>query len=100
MTEEYMTACFSLGVRVAEHVHGIRRTGNDKSSDEMFETLKSVADGGLTLLNTPEEIKASLPTPPAGFKLTIDEATFREMIRNGRELDRTVAQILRKTLPQ
>ena len=98
MTEEHMKVCFTLGLRVAEHVHGIGRTGDDKKHDAIFEALKEVAKGDLTLLNTPEEIIASLPTPPAGIKLNIDDAMFREMIRNGRESDKVAAQMLLKIL--
>jgi hypothetical protein len=99
MNEEHLKVCFTLGIRIAEHVHGICRTGDDKKHDEIFKVLKAVANGDLTLLSTPEEIKASLPTPPAGIKVKFDDAMFREMIRNGRESDKIAAQMLLKILP-
>ena len=56
---------FTLGLLVAEHVHGLRRPGGDDTARRRFEaTLEAVARGDLTLLDTPEEMLAHQPVPP------------------------------------
>ena len=55
---------FSLGLKVAEHVHGFDRKRNQAITDAMFKVLDQVAKGEITLLDTPEETIASLPAPP------------------------------------
>jgi hypothetical protein len=47
-----LEACFSMGLRIAEHVHGVRRKGDDGKHNKMFEALHEIADGELTLLGT------------------------------------------------
>jgi hypothetical protein len=50
---------FLLGVMTAEHVHGVSR--NMQLANEIYRVLEDVADGNLTLHNTPEETSANLP---------------------------------------
>jgi hypothetical protein len=59
-----LQVAFFLGVMTAEHIHGIRRKGNQDLVDEIFRIVEKVANGDLTLLSTPEEIVANLPAPP------------------------------------
>lgn len=92
--ENDVASCFSLGIKVAEYVHGVRRKGGDGKHDEMFDVIKSVADGDLTLLGTPEELLASFPTPPEGIKLNVDHPVFREWVRNSRDAERKAAQLI------
>ncbi len=80
MDSEVIKAFFSLGLKVAEHVHGVRRDGDDPKTDAIFETLKSIASGDLSLLDTPEEMIAKLPTPPLGLKPKFGPE-FYEMMR-------------------
>jgi hypothetical protein len=58
-------AAFVLGVMAAEYVHGIRRKGDQVLTDAIFDTLRGVATGDMTLINTPEETNATLPGSPA-----------------------------------
>ena len=98
MDPELVKAIFSFGLKVGEHVHGIKRAGDDKSNDQICETVRAVADGNLTLLGTPEEMIASLPTPPPGIELNVKSAFF-EMIRVSRENERIAAKMVASALP-
>lgn len=98
MTEEHMATSFFLGIKVAEHVHKIRRTLEDKMHDKIFETLQAIAEGELTLMNTPEEEIAGLPEPSPNIKDALEQH-LREMIRIGRQNERIVAEILVKNVP-
>lgn len=99
MDAELAANTFVLGIMVAEHAHGIRRTGDDGKTDAIYETLRLVANGDLTLLNTPEELIASLPTPPGGIELKIGPE-FYELLRQSRENQKRTAQIVANALPQ
>jgi hypothetical protein len=43
----------------------------DPSEDAIFDTRKAVADGSLTLIDTPEEAVAKLPDPSCHLSGTI-----------------------------
>lgn len=91
---------FVFGVKVAEHIHGIRRTGeNLDKTDEIFDTVRAIVSGDLTLLPTPEEAFAALPKPPEPFRLKM-EAEFYEMMRNSRDNEKLVAEMVAETLPK
>jgi hypothetical protein len=98
MDPELVQTCFFLGVIVAEHVHRIRRMPKDPTEDAIFDTLKAVADGSLTLIDTPEEAVAELPEPPPQFAPHL-VPLFRAMMRNGRENQRIAAQAILAALP-
>jgi hypothetical protein len=99
MDQDALVISFRLGIKVAEYVHGTSRKGDDKKTDAIFSALRAVADGELTLLDTPEEIIASLPSPPKGVKLNIGPE-FYERIRQGREEQMAVAETLLNMLPK
>src|SRR3954454_4195384 len=93
MANEHLKAAFSLGIKIAEHVHGIERTGDDDSNDAIFEALQTVADGDFTLLGTPEEEFKKLPTPPAPLRAKMEQE-FYEVMRISRENQRNIAKLI------
>ena len=98
MDPDLVKSIFSFGLKVAEHVHGVRRGGNDNTNEELFKVIRAVAAGELTLLGTPEETIASLPKPPPGVKLNIEPA-FLDMMRVSRENERFTAKIVEASMP-
>jgi hypothetical protein len=107
MTAKLHTA-FALGVRAAEHVHGVDRKRNQAATDAIFRILDKVASGELTLIDTPEETIGNLPEPPPNLaakasgqikKLQDQLATgMPEAIRQAMHNDREVAAELLKTM--
>lgn len=92
---ELAKTCFILGIRVAENVHGIRRKPNDPTQDAIFDTLKAVASGEITVIDTPEEVAAKLPEalrPPTGV--------MQAGLQKGRENQRIAAQMILSALPK
>lgn len=69
-----LQAAFSLGFLAAEHVHGVNHDGNQDFANAVFKILEKVANGELTLLNTPEETIAGLPPPPPDLAATSPDA--------------------------
>lgn len=98
MDPELLKTCFILGVMVAEHVHGIRRMPKDITTDALFDVLKEIAAGNMTLIDTPEEAVSKLPEPPAEFVPHL-VPLFRGLLRNGRENQRIAAQQILAALP-
>ncbi len=94
MEADVIKTLFSMGVKVACHVNGVRLTGDVAHANAAFEVLKQVADGDLTLLPTYEEFVANLPKPPAGLKMTIDPTAVREQMRIARENERIAARMI------
>ena len=88
-----------LGIKVAEYIHGYRRKPHDPTEDKLFETLKEVADGTLTLMDTPEEELAKLP-PPSPQIAKIVEQQIRDGLRIGRENQRIAAQKIVQAMPE
>lgn len=62
--EDRIQLAFAVGILVAEQVHGVKREGNGPSK-AMFDLLQQVADGDVTLLDTPEELVSDKFQPPA-----------------------------------
>ncbi len=54
---------FTLGLNLAEHVHGIRRgTGPpEDKSEAILVALRGIASGDLDLIGSPEEVVAAAP---------------------------------------
>jgi hypothetical protein len=92
---------FTFGIRIAEHIHGVRRSGEDAiaKTDAIFAAVREIASGDLTLLGTPEEIIAEMPKPPAFLKVAIPP-DFQEWVRLARENEKIVAEMVSKTLPK
>ena len=51
-------AFFDLGCQVTRHIHGIERRAN--VLEAMLQVVKDIADGQLTLVDSPEEIISAL----------------------------------------
>jgi hypothetical protein len=60
-------SCFLLGVAIAEHVHGIIRKRDDGKTVSILRTLQEIADGSLTLVETPTEMMSGLPPVSPGL---------------------------------
>ena len=76
MTNEL--ACFMLGVNVAEHVHGINRKAEDaETTIAFFRTLREIANGSLTLINTAAELTSDLPSSDQDLRIAIDASKAR-----------------------
>jgi hypothetical protein len=54
-------ACFLYGVRVAEHLASSAPRPGENESGALIRVMREVANGELTLWDTPEEVAPSLP---------------------------------------
>ena len=89
-----LQVAFSLGLKTAEHIHGVTRKGNQVLTDKVFEILEKVASAEITLLDTPEETLAGLPAPPT--ELTAKELDAINNMRD--QLAAEMAQLIRETM--
>ena len=88
---------FTLGLSLAEHVHGIRRGPgpSEDKSEAILATLRGIASGDLDLIGSPEEVAAAAPPEmPESAKERLPE-TLDEPRRLQREM---AALILRSIL--
>ena len=86
-------ACY-LGILVAEHVYGIRRKSGDGKIQEMIDTLKAIAHGELTLVETAEE-------RAAGSSFEMPSSLVKDLhgpLRKSRERQQDVAKQLSRGL--
>ena len=94
MDAKSLQVCFLLGVSIAEHVHGAARRSGDGKTKAVFQTLKEIADGSLTLQDTAAELKASLPALPDSASDAIIQSLER-----ARAADKKMAAELVNALP-
>jgi|SRR6185295_5130802 len=74
---------FAMGIKVAELTHNIDRSGREiETADAMMRLVYEVAEGTLTLLNTPEEELARMPPIPAELVVVPE---FRDRINKIRQ---------------
>lgn len=66
-----LVAGFMFGIRVAEHVHGIKSRFEDDTADKILETVQLIAEGHLTLVDTPAEKTLELASLPESLKETL-----------------------------
>ncbi len=102
MNKNYHVA-FQLGVKAAEMVYSVSRTGKEMEiTDALWKLVDQIAGGELTLLDTPEESLAAMPSlPPAlaaipGYKEKIQQA-MKDALQNlpeARKAERQMAQII------
>jgi len=98
MDAERLRAGFILGIKIAEYIHGVKREIRDLTSDPktdaMFQALKEVANGSLTLLGTEAEVRRELSqvSEKPGNALT-------KSLRIARENDKIIATEIMKTFP-
>ncbi len=103
-----LQVAFALSVMIAEHVHGASRKRNQVLTDAILKALQQLANGELTLLDTPEETIAVLPAPPLELAAQAPQAMRRfrtemaarmpEMIRQAMRDQRKVAAELLKAM--
>jgi hypothetical protein len=99
MNPKLVESIFTFGIRVAEHIHGVRRSGEDAipKTDAIFDAVREIASGDLTLLGTPEEIIAQMPKPPAWLKVDV-LPDFQEWVRISRDQEKSVAVMVSKAM--
>jgi hypothetical protein len=87
---------FGLGMRLAEHVHGIRR-GPDPSQDKteaILTTLEEIASGDFALIDTPEVTAAELPPGmPESFRKRLPG-----MLNESRRQEREMAALILRSM--
>jgi hypothetical protein len=81
-------AYFTLGIGVATHILGVRQPR--KGLSKIIKTVKDIAEGDLTLLDTPEEM---LPGLPRKYQPTLADA-----VRNARRRERAAAKHISRLL--
>ena len=94
---------FSLGVKAAEIVYGVNRNGKEMEvTDSLWKLVQQIAEGDVTLLDTPEESLAAMPPLPAelaavpGFKEEMQKS-LKDALQNlpeARRAERQMAQII------
>lgn len=79
-------AFFDLGCEVSRHVYGLRKA---KVLEAMLQVVKDIAEGRVTLIDTPEEIIRTLSEDERRLAETVPEA-LREM----RAEERAAAKVI------
>lgn len=82
-----------FGIFVAEHVHDIKNTRDARRkdiTDKILQTVDAIADGEMTLVDTPEEVCGGMKGLPENLR-----AMLPGMLRDARNEQRTIAQALR-----
>ena len=90
-----LQTAFVLGLMAAERVHGVSRRGNQILTDAVFTILRQVANGELTLLDTPEETIAGLPPPPPELAAIGSEAVRAAQEAAARQVREQTHQAMR-----
>jgi len=104
MIRNYYLA-FALGVKAAELAHGVTKKGREMElADATYRAIWEIAEGSLTLLNSPEEMAADAPPVPPGLAAAMPDLqdqvnemvakTARSNRHEGMKAEREMAEIL------
>ncbi len=84
---------FMFGIRVTEHVYDVKYDLRLKVTERIFDTIRQIAEGDLTLVDTPEEKAAEFGDLPEWLSEWL-RANMPTILKAAREKERKTAQVL------